>query len=53
MNPNQRYPNETEKEYKERLREMHSREKRAQSGRTLWDSSKRGTYRVKDHGALS
>lgn len=51
MSPNQRKSTETQKQYKERLREQNA----AAKGRTikvLWDSARRGTYVRAKHGAL-
>ena len=51
MNPNQRKPEETHKEYKERLREQNSAAK-GRVCRVLWDSARRGTYVKAKHGEL-
>lgn len=43
MNPNQRKSTETQKQYKERLREQNNAAK-GRTGRVLWNSAQRGTY---------
>jgi len=49
MNPNKRQPNETQRQYRERLR---AQNKSSKTGRVLWDSSVRGTYVKAKHGPL-
>lgn len=51
MNPNVRKSNESQKQYKERLREQN---KAGKGGRTrmLWNSTAQGTYVRAKHGEL-
>ncbi len=51
MNSAIRRPDESQKEYKERLREERKAEK-AGRARLLWDSSRLGTYIRAKHGDL-
>lgn len=51
MNPNQRKSTETQKQYKERLREQNSAAK-GRPVRVLWNSAQRGTYIRAKHGDL-
>lgn len=43
MNPNQRRPQETQQQYKERMRAQNKAAK-GKVGRVLWDSARKGTY---------
>lgn len=51
MNPAVRRPDESQKQYKERLREERAAGKGTR-GRLLWDSTARGTYVRAKHGPL-
>lgn len=50
-NPMQRLSNETQKEYKERLRSLKEAEK-ARKPKILWNSHFQGTYVRAKHGGL-
>ncbi len=52
MNQNQRKSTETQKQYKERLREQNKSAK-GRTPRLLWDSHARGTYVRERHGELA
>jgi hypothetical protein len=51
MNENERRPGETFPQYRERMRRLTAHGKRT-FARLLWDSSAKGTYVRKKHGAL-
>jgi len=51
VNPNQRRSNESQKAYKERLREQNKASKGG-STRMLWPSESKGTYVRAKHGEL-
>ena len=51
MNSNQRQPQESQQQYRERMRSQNKASK-GRINRILWDSSTQGTYIKKVHGEL-